>query len=108
MSESADANGRGVTASRRGWDGLRAAMYGEMAAAAAGERPWCEREAAWDAALAAAIRFLDASTVDQRRARTLLEEAAATRMAGDFYGWDVPVVDVCDRLSAEFRRRVRA
>lgn len=106
MSETAIAGNGGSAEPKTGLDGLRAAMYAEMALAAAGERPWCERRARWDAALEGGIQFLDSTAVDERLARYLLEEAAATRMAGDLHGWSTPVHEMCARLAAEFRRRV--
>lgn len=106
MSETARAGHGGIAEPETGLDGLRAAMYAEMAAAAAGKRPWCEREAAWDAALEGAVQFLDSTAVDDRLARNLLGEAAATRMAGDLHDWTTPVDELCTRLAAEFRRRV--
>lgn len=86
---------------------MRAAMYGEMAAAVSGHRPGCERERDWDAAFEGAVRFIEAAGLDERTSRRLLDEAAATRNAGDLHGWNMPVTELCDRLAAEFRFRVR-
>lgn len=87
-------------------DGMRAAMYGEMAASVAGNRPWREQGRRWDVALEGAIQFLTASGLDQRTCRHLLDEAAVVRNAGVIYGWDVSVARRCERLAIEFRRRV--
>lgn len=86
---------------------MRAAMYGEMAASVSGDRPWRARERDWDAAMEGAIRFIEASGLDARTSRLLLDEAAATRNAGDLYSWDTTVKELCERLAAEFRLRVR-
>lgn len=86
---------------------MRAAMYGEMAAAVSGYRPWCERERNWDAAFEGAVRFVEAAGLDERTSRQLLDEAAATRNAGEFHGWNASVTELCERLAAEFRFRVR-
>lgn len=105
MSESAPEAGGGAS-TRPGMDGMRAAMYGEMAASVAGYRPWRERQRRWDVALEGAIQFLRASGLDERTCRHLLDEAATTRNAGVLYGWNASVAGRCDRLAAEFRRRV--
>lgn len=82
-------------------------MYGEMAAAASGHRPWCERDRDWDAAFEGAVRFIESAGLDERTSRQLLDEAAATRNAGDLQGWSESVEELCERLAAEFRFRVR-
>lgn len=107
MSEQADVRIRERIGSRAGMAGIRAAMYGEMAASASRERPWRERERDWDAALEGAIRFIEAAGLDERTSRHLLDEAATTRNAGVVYGWETPVAHLCDRLATEFRVRVR-
>lgn len=86
---------------------MRAAMYGEMAAAVSGQRPWCERERNWDAAFEGAIQFIEAAGLDDRTSRFLLDEAAATRNAGDLHGWDTSVHELCEQLAAEFRARIQ-
>ena len=86
---------------------MRAAMYGEMAATVAGHRPWCGRERDCDAAFEGAVRFIESAGLDERTGRQLLDEAAATRNAGDLHGWNEPVKELCERLAAEFRYRVR-
>lgn len=87
-------------------DGIRAAMYGEMTAAAAGSRPWWGGKTDWDAALVGAIHFVERSEFDAISSRCLLSEAAQLRMAGDLYGWETPAAAVCARLADEFRRLV--
>lgn len=84
-------------------EGIRAAMYGEMAAAASGHRPWWGGHNDWDAALIGAIHFVDAGAFDAVQSRFLLHEAAQLRKAGDLYGWEAPAADVCRRLAREFR-----
>lgn len=86
--------------------GIRAAMYGEMAAAATGSRPWWGGKNDWDAALVGAIHFVERSGFDAISSRSLLSEAAELRMAGDLYGWETSARAVCDRLAFEFRRLV--
>lgn len=83
--------------------GVRAAMYGEMAANATGNRPWWGGKNEWDAALVGAIQFVEKSGLDELTSRALLEEAAETRMAGDLSEWDTTAAEVCTRLAAEFR-----
>lgn len=83
--------------------GIRTAMYGEMAAAAAGRRPWWGGHTDWDAALVGAIHFVEAGAFDAITCRYLLREAAELRMAGDLYDWETPAAEVCDRLADEFR-----
>lgn len=87
-------------------DGVRVAMYGEMAAAASGSRPWWDGKNDWDAALVGAIHFVERSGFDAIAARAMLAEAAQLRMAGDLHEWGTPAVTVCDRLASEFRRLV--
>lgn len=82
-------------------------MYGEMTAAASGQRPWCERDRDWDVAFEGAVRFIEAAGLDERTSRQLLDEAAATRNAGDLQGLSESVEELCERLAAEFRFRVR-
>lgn len=100
----ADVGGR-IETTRVGY-GIRAAMYGEMAAAAAGNRPWWGGKTDWEAALVGAIEFVERSAFDPIASRSLLAEAAQLRMAGDLSGWEAAVATVCDRLAAEFRRLV--
>lgn len=90
-----------------GVDGIRAAMYGEMAAAVSGHRPWCGGTRDWDVAFEGAIRFIEAAGLDDETSRRLLDEAATTRNAGVFHGSDTAVEERCRRLAAEFRRRIR-
>lgn len=85
--------------------GVRAAMYGEMAAAASGDRPWWGGDRPWDAALVGAIHFLEASGFDEPTSRSLLDEAAELRRASDLTDWDVPAAEMCRRLASEFRRQ---
>lgn len=86
--------------------GMRAALYGEMAASAAGNRPWWGGKTDWEAALVGAIEFVERNDLDPIPSRTLLAEAAQLRMAGDLSRWEAPAARVCDRLAAEFRRLV--
>lgn len=83
--------------------GIRTALYGEMAAAASGRRPWWGGHTDWDAALVGAIHFVEASGFDVITCRSLLREAAELRMAGDLYEWETPPATVCERLASEFR-----
>lgn len=94
----------GRTDPRTVGNGIRAAMYGEMAAAASGNRPWWGGKTDWEAALVGAIHFVERSGFDAIASRSMLSEAAQLRMAGDLYGWETPAAEVCDRLAAEFRR----
>lgn len=96
----------GRIASRRIGSGIRTAMYGEMAAAAAGRRPWWRGHTDWEAALVGAIKFVEAGSFDAVTARLLLREAARLRMAGDLYEWETPAAAVCDRLADEFRAQI--
>lgn len=82
-------------------------MYGEMAAAAAGDRSWSNRQSEWEAAFESATRFILLSGFDDQTKRHLLHEAAATRIAGEVCKWNRPVSEICNRLAAEFRWEVR-
>lgn len=95
------------TARKPGLDGMRAAMYAEMAKAVSGRRPWLERQRDCDTALEGAIHFLQKSGFSDAIRRQLLDEAAETRSTGDLHGDDTPVAERCHRLAAEFRLRVR-
>lgn len=81
-------------------------MYGEMAAAASGRRPWWGGHTDWEAALVGAIRFVETGNFDAVTSRLLLREAARLRMAGDLYGWETPATAVCERLAEEFRAQI--
>lgn len=105
MATSVQARVRGRIETRTVGAGVRAAMYGEMAAAAAGRRPWWSGRNDWEAALVGAIKFVEAGVFDVPRSRSLLREATELRMAGDLYGWEAPAAAVCDRLADEFRTR---
>lgn len=85
---------------------MRAAMYGEMAAAVSGHRAWCERERDWDVAFEAAIQFIESAGLDDRTSRHLLDEAAATRNSGDPHEWNTSAQELCERLDAESRTRI--
>lgn len=87
--------------------GIRSAMYGEMAASAAGYRPWSQSQSAWEAAVVGASRFLLAAGVDERMRRDLFQEAAATWTARNGQRRSRSAVETCDRLAAEFRWQVR-
>lgn len=87
--------------------GIRSAMYGEMAASAAGYRPWSQGRSAWEAAIVGASRFLLAAGFDERMRRDLFQEAAATRAARKGHERNRSAVEMCDRLAAEFRWQVR-
>lgn len=86
---------------------MRAAMYGEMAATAAGDRPDRTAGNEWDAALAGAKQFVLASSTDEQTKQALLNEAAATCIAGEVTERDRSGAAVCDRLAAEFRWQLR-
>lgn len=90
-------------ASRRVGPGVRTALYGEMAAAASGRRPWWGGHTDWDAALVGAIRFVETGGFDAITCRSLLREAAELRMAGELHEWETPAAAVCERLASEFR-----
>lgn len=93
--------------SQPGVDGMRAAMYGEMAATAAGFRPMSRYGNEWDAALAGAKQFIRASATDAQTKQTLLQEAATTCIAGEVSDWKRSGVAICNRLAAEFRWQIR-
>lgn len=86
---------------------MRAAMYAEMAKAAAGRRPPLDREDEWDAAFEAAIRFIRTCRLGEEASRQLLSEASTTRRAGTRDRWTAPADETCMRLAVEFRRRIR-
>lgn len=105
MSNTVRARVGGHVESPRVGAGIRAAMYGEMAAAAAGDRPWWSGEGAWDAALVGAIHFLEASGFDEPTSRSLLDEAAELRVESELSEWTAPAAELCRRLASEFRRQ---
>jgi len=86
---------------------MRAAMYAEMAKAAAGERPPLDREDDWDAALEAAVHFIRSGGLGEMTGRQLLSEAFGTQRAGRNPRWGNTPEETCQRLAVEFRWRVR-
>lgn len=90
-----------------GLNGVRAAMYGEMAASAAGYRPWSAGRSEWDAALDGATQFIAAGGFDDQTGCMLLIEALKTRGTGIGDERKRPVTELCERLAAEFRWVVR-
>lgn len=106
-SEPTPARSDGEIASQPGVEGMRAAMYGEMAATAAGNRPERTSGNEWDAALAGAKQFILASATDEQTKQALLNEAATTCIAGEVGERDRSSAAICDRLAAEFRWQLR-
>lgn len=92
---------------RTGMDGIRAALYAEMAKAAAGERPGFVRESGSEAAVERAIRFVHTSGLGEPRRRRLLGEVSATRRFVAEKDSRDEMVKLLERLAAEFRWRVR-
>ena len=88
-------------------DGIRSAMYGEMAASAAGLRPWIISQGEWEAAMEGAIRFILTSGFDQRTSHLLLREAVDTHQAAEANHLDETGSEICERLAAEFRWQIQ-
>lgn len=88
-------------------DGIRAALYAEMAMAAAGDRPGFVRESGSEAAVERAIRFVHSSGLGEPRRRRLLGEVSATRRFVAEKDSRPEMAALLERLAAEFRWRVR-
>jgi hypothetical protein len=107
VSESSDGKPGVRVASQPGMNGVRAAMYAEMAKAANNSHPHIEYENDWDAALEAAICFIKHSGFDIKTKRQLICEAFLTQLAGDTQDWDLSAHKTCKQLAAGFRWQVR-
>lgn len=107
MSEPQGPDGGTPRGPRAGLDGIRAAMYAEMAKAAAGDRPGFGQESGSGAAVERAIRFIHTSGLGEPRRRQLLGEVSATRRYASEARSRRDPAGLLERLAAEFRWRVR-
>lgn len=89
-------------------DGVRSAMYGEMAASAAGLRPWSVSRSELDAAMEGALRFILTGEFDQQTSHSLLREAADTHQSAGATRSDKNSSDIFERLAAEFRWQIQS